>query len=167
MAGSDGSAKRIKDPDEAIASLGYPRWARYVNSADSYTKPVDWCFSQAAREMDKTQPDDTRQRASLAMEWGRLLVDNQECSEFCTTVANHYNLDKAILYRDIRAKDENEEAFIDRLAAILREDFHFIGVRHGESRKRLLEVWNKHERVTDTIVLNDAEGHRDDVFSVL
>lgn len=150
--------KRIKDPDEAIGAMGYPKWARHVADRDSYAQPHEWCFEQASVEISRTAAEDVRQRGRAAMDWGRLLKDAQECSHFCRAVEKHFELDYTILYRDIRAKDENEEAFIERLCDKLKEHFHLVGVQHIESRRRMLVLWNKDSRAIDSIVLNDEKS---------
>ena len=150
--------RRIKDPDEAVKWLGYPRWARHVNSAQSYWQPHEWCFEQASREISRIETDDVKQRNRLAITWGRLLRTPQECRTFCAVVAKHFELDPNILFREIRAKDENEEAFIERLCDVLSEHFHLVGIQKGEGGKRLLVLWSKRDRVTETIVLNDERA---------
>jgi len=150
--------KRIKDPDEAIACVGYPRWARYVNTPDCYWHLHEWCFDQASREITRVDADDVRQRNRVATEWGKLLRGAQECNTFCDIIEKHFGLDKSILFREIRAKDEDEEAFIERTCDILKEHIHFIGIQHAEGRKRLLVIWIKALRQMDTIVLNDEKS---------
>lgn len=151
-------ARRIKDPDEAIVSLGYPKWARHAADQDNYTQPHEWCFEQASGDIARTPVEDVRARGRAAMEWGRLLKDSQECSSFCRAVEKHFELDYTILYRDIRAKDENEEAFIERLCDKLKEHFHLVGVQNIEARRRMLVLWNKGTRAIDSIVLNDEKS---------
>ncbi len=150
--------RKIKDPDEAVKWLGYPRWARNVNDSGNYAQPQAWCFDQAAKELSNVAQGDVVQQGRIAMEWGKLLRDHHACDFFCAEIEKYYGLSKTILFRDIRAKDENEEAFVERLCRVVQEHFHLVGVQNAESRKRLLTVWNKAERVTDHIVLNDERG---------
>jgi hypothetical protein len=150
--------RRIEDPDEAISYVGYPRWARYVNTTDSYWHLHEWCFDQASKEISRVDADDVRQRNRVATEWGKLLRGAQECNTFCDVIEKHFGLDKSILFREIRAKDEDEESFIERTCDILKEHLHFIGIQHAEGRKRLLVIWVKALRQMDTIVLNDEKS---------
>lgn len=151
-------ARRIKDPDEAIRWLGYPRLARYVNDNDTYLQPQKWCFEQATKELANVPADDVAQQGRVAMEWGKLLRDPHACNFFCEDIEKYYGLSKTILFRDIRAKDENEEAFVERLSRVIQEHFHLVGVQNAESRKRLLTLWHKEKRTTDHIVLNDERS---------
>lgn len=149
---------RVKDPDEAIKYVGYTRWAHYLNSPDSYWHLHEWCFEQASNEISRVPVDDVRQRNRTATEWGKLLRSAQECNTFCDAIEKHYGLDKSILFREIRAKDEDEESFIERICGVLREHIHFVGIQHAEGRKRLLIVWIKALRQLDSIVLNDDKS---------
>ncbi len=150
--------KRIKDPDDAVRLVGYPRWARYINSADTYQPTWEWCFEQASVEISRIEVDDVKQRGRAAAEWGSLLRDSQECSAFCSLVEKHFGLDKAHLYRDIRAKDEDEEGFILRLCDVVKEDFHLVGIQNIEGRRRSMLLWDKEERTTTSVVLNDEKS---------
>ena len=150
--------KRVKDPDEAIRALGYPKWARYLNSKDSYHQPHEWCYDQASADISKTAAEDIKQRSRAAIEWGKLLHNVQECNTFCAAIERSFGLDRSLLLREIRAKDEDEEAFIERLCDVLREHFHLVGVQNGEGRRRLLVTWHKESRATEQIVLNDERS---------
>lgn len=150
--------KRIKDPDDAIKEVGYPRWRRYVSDPDCYWQPHEWCYDQAVAEITKNQVTDIQQINRVVKSWGALLRDEQICSLFCDAISKNYGLDAAVLKRDIRAKDENEEGFIERVCSTLREKFHPIGVQAAESRKRLLSLWNKETRTIDNVVLNDERS---------
>lgn len=151
--------KRIKDPDDAVKEIGYPRWRRYVMSADNYWQPHEWCYDQAVTEISRVDQNDIQQINRIAKEWGGLLRDEQACGLFCDTVARNYGLDAILLKRDIRAKDETEETYIERIhATALRDKFHPVGIQNAEGRKRLLTLWNKENRTSDTVVLNDERS---------
>lgn len=147
--------KRVKDPDEAIKALGYPKFARYVRTASNFRALHEWCFEQAAYKISKQEANDVGQKSREAIEWGKLILNSHECLAFCEAISRHYSLDKGLLFRDIRAQEEDEEAFVVRLCQCLPEHFHFIGVQNIENRKRLLSVWHKGERTIDSVVLND------------
>lgn len=150
--------KRVKDPDDAIKEIGYPRWRRYVIDGDAYWQPHEWCYEQAVAEIGKSNTTDIQQINRMAKAWGGLLRDEQICGLFCEAIAKNYGLDAAILKRDIRAKDENEEGFIERVGSTIRDKFHPIGLQNAEGRKRLLSLWNKESRAIDNVVLNDERS---------
>lgn len=150
--------KRIKDPDDAVKYLGYPKWRRYVNDNGTYQQAYLWIFDHASDEIAHKPPDDVKQRGRVAMEWGKLIKDNTELQKFCGLVQEHYELDQATLFRDIRAKDEDEEAFVGRMVDVLRGFFHFVGMQNGESRKRILVFYDKATRKTDSLTLNDEKA---------
>jgi len=151
-------AKRIKDGDEAIKSLGYPKWARYVLDNDSYQAIHEWSFDQAVSEIRRVAVNDVRQQSRIAQSWGLLINDRQELGRFCKSMEKTFDLDARILERDISAKDEDEEAFIERLGRALEEHFYPVGIQNAESRKKLLVLWNKSTRGLDSVVLNDERN---------
>jgi hypothetical protein len=150
--------KRIKDPDEAIKVLGYPKWNRYVRLSDSYQAIYEWAFERASQELSRVAADRVSERFRIAAVWGRLIHHAEECSKYCESIAQHFDIDKTNLFRDIRAREEDEEGFIKRLASVFQEQFYLLGVEKGESRKRILHAWHKERRVVETFVLNDERA---------
>lgn len=150
--------KRIKDPDDAIREMSYARFRRVVTDPAFYDQPHEWCYDQAVAQLTAANTTDIQQINRTAKEWGALLRDDQLCSLFCDAMARNYGLDAAVLKRDIRARDEDEQAYIGRMTDVLREKFHPIGIQHGESRKRILNLWNKETRTIDSVVLNDERS---------
>lgn len=151
-------SRRIKDGDEAVKALGYPLWAGHVLNARNYQQLHEWCFDQAVAEVRRSAVNDVRQQSRVAQEWGTLIGDRQELGRFCKSIETTLDLDARILERDITAKDEDEEAFIERLGRVLEEHFYPVGLQNAESRKKLLVLWNKKTRGLDSVVLNDERG---------
>lgn len=150
--------RRIKDGDEAIKALGYPKWARHAVDAESYQAMHEWTFDQTVAEVRRTAVNDVRQQNRIAQTWGALITDRQELGQFCKSVEKTFDLDARLLERDISAKDEDEEAFIERLGRAIEEHFYPVGIQNAESRKKLLVLWNKRTRGLDSVVLNDERG---------
>lgn len=150
--------KRIKDPDEAIKEVGYPRWRRYVVDPDCYCQTHEWCYDQAVAEITANNTQDVQQINRIGKQWGKLLLDEQACSLFCDTIARNYGLDAVVLKRDIRAQNEDDVGFIERVVSALNEKFHPVGIQNAESRKRLLALWNKESRSIDAVTLNDERN---------
>ena len=149
---------KIKDSDEAIKYLGYPKWMRYVCDESMFWHAHEWCYDQAVKEIGRGSADDIPFVSRIAKEWGSVIHDAQSCAHFCEAMAKNYALDANILKRDIWTKDENESGFIDRVKRVLLEKFHVIGVMNGESRKRIMSLWHKESRVVEHAVLNDERG---------
>lgn len=150
--------KRIKDPDEAIKTLGYPRWSRYVRTDDCYNELWLWVFEKVSTELSAMHPDRVAERFRTAATWGRLLKNEEECRKYCQIVSKNFDTDPNNLFRDIRARDEDEEGFIKRLAAIIQDFFYLVGIERGESRKRIMHVWHKDTKKADTFVINDEKS---------
>lgn len=149
---------RIKDPDDAIKRLGYPRFARYACDSSFYWHAQEWCYEQASAEISAGSADDLPFVSRVAKEWGAILRDAQSSAAFCDAIAKNYGLDATILKRDIWTRDENESGFIERLMRTVLEKFHVVGVQSAESRKCLLMLYHKESRAIETIVLNDEKG---------
>lgn len=151
----DKDGKGIKDPDDAIKVLGYPKWSRYVRTDGCYQKIWEWVYDRSAEELDRESPDHARERGSIAQRWGRFLNNSSECMAYCKLVETGYSIDATILHRECRVKDEDEDSYITRLAEILKEHFYFFGVEHGSNSKTVLHVWHKETRTADSFVVND------------
>ena len=149
---------KIKDPDDAIREIGYPRWVRYLQSDQSYWMLEEWCYDQANVEIAQQHATDVTAIGHIVKRWGGLLRDDQVCSRFCEAIAKDHGLDAVILKRDIMSKNDNEEEFIKRLHGTLLQAYHPVGIANGEGRKRILSLWNKASRTTDTVVLNDERS---------
>lgn len=149
---------KIKDADDAIREVGYPRWVRMLLSEDSFSPLDEWCYDQATAEISRANAPDVQAISRICKAWGGLLRDEQVCSAFCTAIARDHEIDPVILRRDIMAREDNEEEFIKRLHLTLLEHYHPLGVRNAESRKRLLVLWHKKNRTEDSVVLNDERS---------
>lgn len=150
--------KRIKDPDEAVKVLGYPKWSRYVRSGDNYTELWLWVYERAAEDLNNLTPDRVAERYRAAVAKGRLLKNEVECRQYCVELSKHYEVDQNNLFRDIRAREEGEDGFIRRLGACVKDHFYLVGFERAESRKRVLHVWHKERKTHDAFVLNDEKA---------
>lgn len=149
---------RIKDCDDAIRRLGYPKWVRFITDDDSYWTLAEWCYDQASAEISKAATTDAQVIGRIAKLWGLLMRDEHSVTRFCNAIAKDHDLDPVILRRDILVKDDNEEEFIKRLHVTLLDKYHPVGIQNAEGRKRLMSLWNKASRTIDTVVLNDERS---------
>lgn len=150
--------RRIKDPDEWIRSRGYTDFSRYARNIDNYQLPHQWTFDNAADEMESIAIDDVKQLSNVAEEWGKNLKNAAECGKFCELVAQRFGLDSAILNREINARDEDEDGFINRIIGVMEDHFHFVGIESVEGHKRRLELWHKASRTTVYVIVNDGKS---------
>ncbi len=149
---------KIKDIDDAIREIGYPRWARYIRMEEAYWKIDEWCYDQASFEIARTGSTDIQVIGRIAKTWGSLLRDEIVCGSYCNAIAKDHEIDPGVLRREIMAREDNEAEFIKRLYTCLLERYHPVGIQNAESRKRILQLWNKGNRVTDTVTLNDERS---------
>jgi len=149
----------IKDVDDAIRELGYPRWVRYCrDDAGSYVAINEWCYDQAAAVIDGGNNKDMAAVSRVAKEWGALIREEQVCVAFCNAIASNYGLDPVVLRRDIFVKEDNEEEFIKRVHVALLVHYHPLGIQNAEGRKKILLMWDKTSRAMTSVVLNDERN---------
>jgi hypothetical protein len=149
----------IKDVDDAIRELGYPRWVRHCRDDNGAFVPInEWCYDQASAVVSATNSRDIAAISRVAKDWGSLIRDEQVCIAFCNAISTSYGLDSVTLRRDIFVKDDNEEEFIKRLHTTLLVHYHPLGLQNVEGRKKILLMWDKATRVTSGIVLGDESS---------
>lgn len=149
----------IKDVDDAIRELGYPRWVRYVrDDSGSYTAINEWCYEQAAAAINASGNKDIAAINRTAKEWGTLIREEQVCIAYCNAISANYNLDSITLRRDIFVLKDNEEEFIKRLHLTLLVHYHPLGIQNAEGRKKILLMWDKVSRAMTSVVLNDERS---------
>lgn len=148
----------IKDSDDAIREIGYPRWVRYALNEHAYSALSEWCYDQASNEIARSGATDTQALDRIAKHWGSLIRSEQVCTTYCNAIAKDHGLDAIVLRRDILVKEDNEEEFIKRLYLCLLEKYHPVGIQNAEGRKRILQMWHKENRIVDSVVLNDERS---------
>jgi hypothetical protein len=150
---------RIKDTDDAIREIGYPRWVRYaLNYEVAYWTLAEWCYDRAGAEITRAGTTDIQAIDRMSKQWGSLIRNEQVCTSYCNAIAKDHGLDPIVLRREILVKDDNEAEFIKRLYHCLMEKYHPIGIQNAEGRKHLLQLWNKASRLTELVVLNDEKS---------
>lgn len=148
----------IKDSDDAIREIGYPRWVRYILNERIYATLDEWCYDQASAEITRAGTTDVQAIDRIAKFWGSLIRSEQVCTTYCNAIAKDHALDPVVLRRDILVKEDNEEEFIKRLYKCLLDKYHPVGLQNAEGRRRVLQMWNKESRVVDSVVLNDERS---------
>lgn len=149
---------RIKDPDDAITQLGYPRWRRYMCSPEFYAPAKDWAFDKANHELSTVPATDLRRKSKAAIEWGRLLLDRHESRDYVKEIAKAHGLDAAYLLQCIYTADEGEEAFVERLLGTLEEHVHLVGTKSPEPGKRIVVFYNKNRKLIDALPVGDLKA---------
>lgn len=144
----------IKDPDEAVVSLGYETFKNALLEPRSFLHAHEYIYEMAAAEISNAAGNDIRTRSAIAVTYGRKLRNQTEANEYIKRICAVYGLDSAILVQDIIAKNVDQEDFIDRIANVLKELFHVIGVSSNE-RKTMLRLWHKATRTPLDVYLND------------
>lgn len=149
---------RIKDPDDAVTKIGYPRWRRYACSSEHYVSAMDWVFDKANHEMESIPATDLRHKSKVAIEWGRLLLDRHESRGYVKEISEAHKLEAPYLLQCIYTADEGEEAFVERLLGTLEEHVHFVGTKTPEPGKRIIVFYNKTRKLIDSLPVGDLKA---------
>lgn len=145
------------DPDEAVVRHGLDVVQRTfldLTNKNLFQHPQDWIFERAAPEIEAIDESDLRFRTESAAEWGRYLKNGVECDVYVEYCAKAYGLPAALLKREIVAREEDEPAFIFRVANVLSQQFFVVGQRSSEATRRLV-LWHKQQRKIVEISLSD------------
>lgn len=124
----DGGEKRGR-----VLGSGYQAWWGMLRDPTRFMSLATWAAAQALTEIEREciSDDDSKRQSGVAIEWGRLLHDPQEVHRFAKDVAVARHLDQVVLVRDIIASDEDEAAYVKRLADALRADTIIDGNESG------------------------------------
>ena len=150
--------ERIKDPDQWIQAKGYDSFSAYVRNPTHFQQPHAWAFDQVADELQAIPEDDVRQKSNLVVDWGKFLRNPSECDAFCRRVAQQFNLDPMVLLREIHARDEDEDTFIQRIMSVIGDHFYFVGKESIEGHRWRMELWHKATRATAHMIINDERS---------
>ena len=144
-----------KDFDAWIVERGWQEMSRWVTDARNYLRPHQWAVEQVEPILARINREDPKQRHQACLEWARVLRNSVECREFCDNIAANWSLSSVLLFRDARARDEDEVAFVERLQEALLRRLCPIGYDNTESGKTRLELWDKEARAVRSTVLPD------------
>jgi len=152
----------VKDPDEAVSSLGWDvtkeAMFSYVRGKrKNFTRAVRWCVDVAKDAIDACDPDDLRSILSETSAIGKCLLNPLDNRAFVSTVAEETGISKALLTESILGRAETEKGFIYRTAMEVREIYEFIGLEFDSSRTNLL-VWQKEHRRLRSIDVTKGLG---------
>lgn len=145
------------DPDEAVLQYGIGPVSSAIldlKNKDRFQTPQEWIFDQAAPQMSSLDQADVRQKIEVASGWGKYLRDHHECDAFVQACSRAFDIPAASLKRQIVANEEDEPAFIQRLADLLSKEFQVIGHKPGD-RDRKLYLWNRQRKSMVTVALAD------------
>ena len=145
---------RVKDPDEAIQALGYPRWSRYIRSTDCYKTVWEWVFDLASVDLATIPQDRVRERFRSALDTGHLVKHQAEGLQYCDIIEKTFGVDKELLFRDLYAKDEDEIDYVKRVETALLDHFVPVGTEKV-GQKKIIHLWIKDKKITLTITHND------------
>ena len=150
--------QRIKDPGEWIQKHSYAEFSNYARAYSNYQLPHEWVYDHAAGELETIPEADIKRKANTAVEWGKYLANVTECDHYCKRVADVFELDVAILAREIRAHEETEDGYVQRIIDIIRQHFFVVGEEAVEGHKHCIEFWHKLSRSTVRMLLNDEHS---------
>lgn len=152
------------DPDEAVVTHGLGAVQKVlldVKNKALYQNPPDWVFEQAQPELDAVDPEDGRYRIEIASSWGQLLKNSVDLDLFVQSCADVYGVQGALLKREITAKEEDEAAFILRVADVLGGIFYVLGQRSFDSDRRLYLWYREQQKIVQVSLADDGSIERE------
>lgn len=152
------------DPDEAVVACGLDKVQQVlldVKNKDYFQNPPDWVFEQAQPELEAIDTDDARHRIETASSWGQLLKNSVDLDLFVKSCADVYGVPGALLKREITAKEEDEPAFIMRVADVLSTVFYVLGQRSFDSDRKLYLWYREQQKIVQISLADDTSIERE------
>jgi hypothetical protein len=152
------------DPDEAVVTHGLTAVQNALldtKNQNFFQAPPDWVFGQAQPEIEAVPEEDLRHRIEIASGWGQLLKNTIDCDLFIQDCNKSCGIPSAILKREIVAKEEDEPAFILRVADVLSQLFHVLGQRAYDNDRKLYLWFKEKQTVIHISLADDASAERE------
>jgi hypothetical protein len=148
-----------QDLDSAVARYGAITVADLLAKTTNpiFHSPGPWFFTRTTTAIDALVSDDLRTRVEAAVSLGKNIKNKLDREEFIKLVARHYDLNPAVLARELTARDENQIGFILQIADAILRLFYVVGHK-SVGTKRHLVLYNKETKVTHEIVLGSTES---------
>jgi len=137
----NGGVKPTTDPAEAIQTLGYDVVNAEFRKEQNFIKPYQWAANQAIAEMNGIDKDDIRHLTSVAANWGKFVTDAAEQHAYVKEVADQFDISSGQVLTEIKAGEENEEAFIERIRDYLANRLHILQ-RFRQSGSHIIRVYD-------------------------
>jgi hypothetical protein len=148
----------VKDPDDAVKLMGYSWWQGRVSDDASFLSLPAWCVEQAKAEIARSSVSDIRMSGEIATRWGRCISDKQELEQYVPLAATACGVSAEVLREDLAPGNHEISDYLARTAVIIQQRFDVVGCQSGESRKRIMHLWDKQTRHSTEVVLNDEPG---------
>lgn len=149
------------DPDAVTCTIGLPTVAKALLDTSNFATPPDWMYEKARPQIETLPDTDIRARVELASTWGKYLKNQVDLDLYVDACAKGLALPGAALKREIVAREEDEPAFILRLADVLTNVFYPFGQKATDS-DRSLYLWHKEKRdIVKVGLADDASIERE------
>ncbi|MGD9210061.1 MAG: CHC2 zinc finger domain-containing protein [Desulfobacteraceae bacterium] len=129
------------DPAEALNTVGYDILNREFRKEQNFIKPYQWAINQATTEMNGIARDDIRHLTSIAVNWGKFVTNTAEQYVYANEISKNFGINNGQILADIRAGEEDEEAFIERIRDYLTNRLHILQ-RYYHTGSHILRVYD-------------------------
>ena len=137
----NGGIKQETDPSDAVETLGYDVVNQEFRKEENFIKPYQWAVNQAAAEMSGIDKDDIRHLTAVAANWGKFVRDTAEQHAYVGELTQAFNISSGQILSEIKAGEENEEAFIERIRDYLANRLHILQ-RFRQQGSHILRVYD-------------------------
>lgn len=129
------------DPAEALKTVGYDVLNKEFRKEQNFIKPYQWAVNQAVIEMNGVDSDDIRHLTAIATDWGKFVTNTAEQHAYVNELTKVFNISGGQVLTEIRAGEEDEEAFIERVRDYLANRLHILH-RCRQSNSHILRVYD-------------------------
>ena len=117
------------DPDDAVNHHGLKVVEHEFRKHENYILTHKWASDHALVDLIGVDPADVKLLTAKAATWGVYVRDRAEQDEYLNELQHsHPAINAGLVRSKISAADESEEAFIDRIYAVLRQRLHVIAL---------------------------------------
>ena len=147
-----------KDPDDAVNFHGWETIYRLLvtNRDTSFVTTHRWAYTRATNSAQDLDPDDVRGLTTMAARFGKAVRNVAQRERYVQEIANALNIPIDPLRQEIAKAGETEEAFILRIAATLRNDFH-VCFKEGDGKTSSLIMFHKARKRVLRLSVHDPE----------
>lgn len=136
-----GGVTLTTDPAEALNTVGYDILNKEFRKEQNFIKPYQWAVNQATVEMNGVDNDDIRHLTALATNWGKFVTNAAEQHAYVNELTEIFSISGGQVLSEIRAGEEDEEAFIERIRDYMSNRLHILQ-RCRQSSSHVLRVYD-------------------------
>lgn len=150
-----------KDPDEAAQKLPFDTVYDILVTQEksSYLTTHQWAFMRVKEKVveDELDAEDVRAHVSLAAEFGKCVRNPAQMSVYIDKVAAELKIPPSVIRQEIVKTQESEQAYIMRVAEVLKNDF-YVSYFEPDGKNIFLVVQHRATKRMLSLPVNDGQA---------